>query len=111
MLYEVITEHNEVYFGYGFHSYPTYERGWRYAQPFMLVDQQGEDYKELPYYFVKMKDLEVVLKEAVNSTEIVAEAIKQKNRPLDEYIFNVTRFIDNRFYTKGVFCSPDLPAA
>lgn len=100
-------EFNDIYIGYGFRNYPTYDKGWRYARPFMLSSQQT-DVEQLPYYFVRTKDLEAVAKTAFNSTEYLMKSMQNQGRSIEDAIFLYTRFIDNIFYDRGVFCSPDL---
>jgi hypothetical protein len=98
---------NDIYIGYGLRSYPTYDKGWRYVKPFMLSGQ-NTDIEQLPYYFVRTKDLEAVAKEAIRSTKYLMKTVQNRGMSMENAIFIYTRFIDNIFYDKGVFCSPDL---
>lgn len=96
--------------GYGTYSYPTYERGWRYARPFLPADQEAALLHELPYYYVRTSDLEAVAKTIyethwesglVHNTEF-------SKRLLNELVLRQTRRIDHIFYDRGIFNSPDL---
>lgn len=93
--------------GYGCQGYPTCEKGWRYAQPFMISGKET-DYAYLPYYFVRTTDLESVAKKAITSTKPMMNTLANKRRSVQDGVFTYTRFIDNIFYEKGVFFSPDL---
>jgi hypothetical protein len=100
-------ELNDIHYGYGLRSYPTYEKGWRYVKPFMLSGQKS-DIEQLPYYFVRTKDLEAVGRKAIKSTSYLVNSLKSQGRTVEDGVFHFTRIIDNSFYDKGVFCSPDL---
>lgn len=97
----------DISLGYGCQGYPTYEKGWRYAQPFMVSGKET-DYTLLPYYFVKTSDLESVAYKAIKSTKPMMDSLANKLRSLRYRVFTYTRFIDEIFYEKGVFLSPDL---
>ena len=47
------------YAGYGYKSFPTYWKGWRYARPF--VPEAEYDPDGTTYYYVKLRDLEKLL--------------------------------------------------
>jgi hypothetical protein len=100
-------ELNDFSPGYGCRSYPTYEKGWRYAKPFTLSGKETE-YLLLPHYFVRTSDLESVAKTAIESTKPMMDALKNNGISVQDGVFSYTRFIDTIFYDKGVFCSPDL---
>ncbi len=100
-------EVNDLYIGYGLRGYPTYDKGWRYARPFMLPDRQA-DARQLSYYFVRTKELEAVAKAAFRSDEYLRKSVLSQRKTIEDAVFLYTRFIDNIFYDKGVFCSPDL---
>ena len=75
--------------GYGLYSYPTYERGLRYAAPFLIVDEKEveatmdseildrfyEEIMELPHYYVKFKDLADVFEGIYNTDEVMKSKI------------------------------------
>lgn len=100
-------EFNDLYIGYGFRGYPTYDKGWRYARPFMLAGRQA-DVRQPPYYFVRTKELEAVAKAAFRSDGYLMKSVHSQGKSVEEAVFLYTRFIDNIFYEKGVFYSPDL---
>jgi len=95
-----------VSLGYGLHGYPTYEKGWRYARPFVVSGEQT-DISKLPYYYVKMADLERLAIQATRATSQFSDVMKKHKFSLEEHSFQYTRIIDRIFYENGVFCSPD----
>lgn len=98
------TELKTVYTnGYGFYSYPTYKKGWRWVRPFLEPDST-QSLDELPYYYVKLSDLEKYLGRRL-SFSYGLENILRGGIP--EAVFLGTRLIDKTFYEKGIFLSPD----
>ena len=93
--------------GYGICSYPTYERGWRYARPFLTADQNA-DIMQLSYYFVRINNLERTAETIINDNESLQKSMQSRGFSVDEVVLTMTRYIDYIFYDKGVFCSPDL---
>ena len=65
-----ITDHTIIPYGYGYLTFPTYERGWRYAVPFEVDGENdylrdwGEEsilsQEEADFYYVKLEDIETV---------------------------------------------------
>ncbi|MEA4887995.1 MAG: hypothetical protein VB070_00805 [Clostridiaceae bacterium] len=93
--------------GYGICGYPTYERGWRYARPFITTNQ-NTDIKQIPYYFVRTDDLDMTAKAIITENENLRKSIKSQGLSISDAGFVLTRYIDYIFYDRGVFCSPDL---
>lgn len=93
--------------GYGYTSYPTYERGWRYVRPF--VTTEGMDPADTEqYYYVKMDSLEAVLAKAIEVNKSVRVSIQQQRWSLHKGKHIIARYIDNVMYENGAYLSPDL---
>jgi hypothetical protein len=73
-----------------------------------MISGKEKEYLYLPYYFVRTGDLESIAKTAIKSTKPMMNALKSNGISVQDGVFTYTRFIDNIFYEKGVFCSPDL---
>ena len=52
--------------GYGFATLPTYEKGWRYARPFVAADSAADPVigaladpriSDLPWYYLRLEDM------------------------------------------------------
>lgn len=89
--------------GYGTASWPSYEKGWRYAQPF----QATGEYRDDSLYFVRLSELEKV------SGAFLAMIRRggfggYAQLELPENVWAQTRYTDMALYDKGVFCSEDL---
>ncbi len=91
--------------GYGICGFPTYDRGWRYALPFLKENQTTAD--EPLYYFVRTADLERIAERF-----FALDSDLFKSRPLmttrAAYAHWAVRSIDEDFYRTGTFLSPDL---
>ena len=92
--------------GYGTASWPSYEKGWRYAQPFQVTAEAEND----AMYFVRLSELEKVagaflrmIRENRDSFGKYMEMLE-----LPENIWAQTRYTDMALYDRGVFCSEDL---
>ena len=92
--------------GYGTASWPSYEKGWRYAQPFQGTAEAEND----AMYFVRLSELEKVagaflrmIRENRDSFGKYMEMLE-----LPENIWAQTRYTDMALYDRGVFCSEDL---
>lgn len=93
--------------GYGYTSYPAYERGWRYVRPFLTTE--GVDHqRHESYYYVKMDSLEAVLDKVINVNESFQAAIRQQGWTLHKGTHVIARSIDNALYHHGAYLSPDL---
>lgn len=97
--------------GYGLRCWPDYREGWRYGQPFtneLIVDAFMGD---APKYYVKTSELGEVAGAFYDAYEdIFWDAIRvydgEKSR--EGFVYWVTRYIDERLFENGVFCSYDL---
>lgn len=54
--------------GYGYTSYPTYEKGGRYVRPFKTTEDVSFALSE-EYYYVKMNSLEAALDTAIRANQ------------------------------------------
>ncbi len=93
--------------GYGLCSYPTYERGWRYARPFTTVNQ-NTGAESSSYYFVRTEDLERTAQTIIGDNESLQKSMQSRGLSTGDAVIAMTRYVDNIFYDHGVFCSPDL---
>lgn len=93
--------------GYGYTSYPTYERGWRYVRPFLTAG--GEvNVESKQYYYVKLGSLESVLGKVIAENKSLQSAGHIKWRSILTGKHTTARYIDNTLYQHGVYLSPDL---
>ena len=89
---------DEDIYGYGFITWPTYSREWRYAKPFVASKEFGvvpPPYKEIsetPSYYVRYEDL----------VELAEEQTKQTSAWRMYYY-------DNWLCDLGLYYSPNLP--
>lgn len=110
------TLHNP--YGYGFYSYPTYERGWRYAVPFSTKEEpitiSNREWKlsqeEYEYLYIRIEDLETVW---MSSAEAVTPGTIDNIDCIDPVQLAKSReinllLVDHQLYTYGVYFSPDL---
>ena len=103
--------------GYGFYSYPTYERGWRYVIPFetgegpvvldggyMSVLSQ-DDYD---FYYVRMEDLEMVYRAYMEA--VVADQGEEmlESLSLDMRTYNTLYIIDRQLMYDSIYLSPEF---
>ena len=96
----------DVYFGYGYNSYPTYEKGWRYTRPFIEPGGAAKS-EELPFYYVKLSDLEHTVRLIIKSDKNRQEALRYERKTVQDVVYSATRFTDAIFYVEGVYISPD----
>lgn len=93
--------------GYGYTSYPTYEKGWRYVRPFRLAD--GE---HLPssdqYYYVRIEDLKAVIGEVIKVNPFMLTEIRQQGWSVQTGKHNIATYLDRILYRNGAYLSPDL---
>lgn len=93
--------------GYGYTSYPTYERGWRYAQPFALAGAEANAYAQ-PYYYVAQKDLYAVSRVVMDAHKPLSAAVKQRGLISKQGAHTMTLYLDDLLYQNGQYLSPDL---
>ena len=109
---EIVLTHgeNSAVFGYGLTSFPTYEKGWRYAVPFTASDEEpiptsgsldvlSQD--EYDYYYVRLRDL----------YRIAAAHFRTYPEYHDrgyELSVRTVLWADWRLFTQMMYDSPDL---
>ncbi|WP_405107074.1 hypothetical protein MHH28_26350 [Paenibacillus sp. FSL K6-1217] len=93
--------------GYGYTSYPTYEKGWRYVRPFKTAEDANPALSE-KYYYVQMDSLEAVLDSAIRANKPFRAAVRQQHWTLDQGKHTFARYIDDVLYQNGAYLSPDL---
>ena len=102
---------NSAVFGYGLTSFPTYEKGWRYAVPFAVVGEEDSipikgsldvlSQDEYDYYYVRLRDL----------YRIAAAHFRTYPEYHDRVYELSTRTVlwaDWRLFTQMMYDSPDL---
>ncbi len=93
--------------GYGYTSYPTYVKGWRYVRPFIAEEGLNQaHYKQ--YYYVNIDSLEAVLDKVIEVNQPFHDAIRQQGWSLNKGKHVIARYIDNALYQHGAYLSPDL---
>lgn len=90
--------------GYGFDSFPTYEKGWRWGKPFKSADGQGDD----AWYYIRTEDLEKAARQAFSSSQYLQASAKSAGLSGSEAVFALVRKTDRVFHQNGVYLSPDL---
>ena len=93
--------------GYGYTSYPTYERGWRYVRPFIPTSGSDQARNE-QYYYVRMDSLEAVLDKVIEANPPFHAAIRQQGWTLNKGKHTIARTVDHALYQHGAYLSPDL---
>lgn len=105
---KIITiNNNHLERGYGFIGYPTYKKGWRYSRTF-IVDENDKSIEELPYYYVRTKDLEDIADKVYDANKSFKISSQQMKLSRNQFINKMVRVIDTTLYDKGVYNSPDL---
>jgi len=93
--------------GYGYTSFPTYEKGWRYVRPFVTAEGLDSADNE-QYYYVNMDSLEAVLDKVIEVNQPFHAAIRQQGWSLNEGKHVISRYVDNALYQNGAYLSPDM---
>ncbi|KWX88974.1 hypothetical protein AMQ83_03350 [Paenibacillus riograndensis] len=93
--------------GYGYTSYPTYEKGWRYVRPFKTAEAASPGLGE-EYYYIEIDSIEAVLKSAIRANKPFLTAVRQQYWNLGQGTHTFARLIDDALYQNGAYLSPDL---
>lgn len=112
-------------YGYGLYSYPTYQKGWRYARPFRTLAELGLENRsaekmdgneldnllngvlsEQSYYYVRLDDLKKLSGSIFTQEEIRTNYLYDISS--EEAARTTLFWWDDEYYRWGVFCSPDL---
>ncbi len=113
-----ITDHTIIPYGYGYLTFPTYERGWRYAVPFELdgkddyIREWGEEsilsQEEADFYYVKLEDIELIYQLLISDRPVEEEIDpRERERRVQS---NLLR-IDEILMLDNIYISPDMQAA
>ncbi|WP_143804332.1 hypothetical protein [Paenibacillus sp. FSL R7-0337] len=94
--------------GYGYTSYPTYEKGWRYVRPFRTAEAASPGLGE-EYYYIRIDSIEAVMKSAIRANKPFLTAVRQEYWTLNRGTYAFARLIDEALYQNGAYLSPDLP--
>ncbi len=92
--------------GYGYTSYPTYTKGWRYVKPFRT--EAGEDAKQDQFYYIRIESLEVVLGETIDANQPLIAAARRQSWLGYKASHTMVRYIDHTLYDNGIYQSYDL---
>lgn len=90
--------------GRGIQSFPTFDRGIRYAKPFNIEGGNADD----SYYYVKLSELEKVASELISRSPSLEQARRAQGLSLERAVYEATRLTDKIFYNEGIYLSPDL---
>ena len=113
-----ITDHTIIPYGYGYLTFPTYERGWRYAVPFELdgkddyIREWGEEsilsQEEADFYYVKLGDIELVYRLLVSNRLVEKGTDPQE---IERRVQSNLLRIDQILQGSNIYISPDMQAA
>ena len=104
-------------YGYGYKTYPTYDRNWRYAVPFETGEEgprwkgeQAHDYilsqEEADFYYVRLEDIERVYRQLADAY-IAEEEIEAEPAEIEWEIYRNLFRMDNLFIADNIYLSPD----
>ena len=85
-------------------TYPTYERGWRWARP---LAQEGELLPE-DHYYIPLESLQAAARDLFATNENVERYRREAGLSVEEAARQMLLRTDAIFYEKGVYLSPDL---
>lgn len=88
---------NDSNLGFGIYTYPSYRKGWRYAEPVVV---NGARTHEMLY--VKMDDIEALIGEYYDANKGLS-ASNTKSQ-IKRYL---SLLIDRQYYESGIYLSPD----
>ncbi len=113
-----ITDHTIIPYGYGYLTFPTYERGWRYAVPFEVdgeddyIREWGEEsilsQEEADFYYVKLRDIELVYRLLVSNRLVEKGTDPQE---IERRVQSNLLRIDQILQGNNIYISPDMQAA
>ena len=113
VLINLCTSHSH-YSDERFCSFPTYERGWRYALPVLRVDSQNHDLvwhansQEEAYAYISLDDVKYLYTSFLNAycdiMEEIGNIVTKEQRKNTSYVF----LYDELLYDRGIYLSPDL---
>ena len=92
--------------GYGFFSYPTYEAGWRWVQPFVLEVEAPPENAQL--YYVRLEDLTAAARYWFESDDALRKSTVWTGLSCEEAAWEIVNNADVIFYDHGIVLSPDL---
>lgn len=104
-------------YGYGYKTYPTYDRNWRYAVPFETGEEgprwkgeQARDYilsqEEADFYYVRLEDIDRVYRQLAEAY-IAKEKIEAEPAEIEWEIRRNLFRMDNLFIMNNIYLSPD----
>ena len=104
-------------YGYGYKTYPTYDRNWRYAVPFETGEEgprwkgeQARDYilsqEDADFYYVRLEDIDRVYRQLADAY-IAEEEIEAEPAEIEWEIYLELFRMDNLFIADNIYLSPD----
>lgn len=93
--------------GYGYTSYPTYTKGWRYVKPFMTEEAVRNSEQER-FYYIRIESLEAVLGETISANQPLIAATRRQSWLDQKVSHTMARYIDHALHDKGIYLSSDL---
>lgn len=94
--------------GYGYTSYPTYTKGWRYVRPFKTEGAETA-LAQNQYYYIRIESLEAVLEKAISANRPLTAMTKSQYGLKQKATHHMARYIDQALYDRGIYLSLDLP--
>lgn len=94
--------------GYGYTSFPTYDKGWRYVRPFVTADGVNSSADNEQYFYVSLDSLEAVLDKIIEANRPFHAAIRQQGWTLNKGKHVIARYVDNALYQHGAYLSKDM---
>lgn len=100
-------------YGYGALTFPTYERGWRYAAPFEVDGEpyhyiKGDDLilsqEDTDFYYVKLEDIESIVRLLI----IAKNGETIDSRELESLVYTNLYSIDRLLANDNIYLSPDI---
>ena len=104
---------HSIPYGYGFFTFPTYERGWRYAVPFEVDGEpfqwEGDSdatlsQETMDYYYVKLSDI-IEVAQLLLSDDLDETVNAQ---PIGFGVYNAVFRIDHLLASDNIYLSPDI---
>lgn len=108
------TEKSSNPYGYGYLTFPTYERGWRYAAPFQtgneIFQYEGEilSQEDITFYYVRLEDIEKLYKLSVKKISEAIGTERYDANMREALLYTAVRRVDQLLASDNIYLSPDI---
>lgn len=92
--------------GYGFESFPTYSKEWRWVRPF--AENQNADLDTLPWYYMKTSDLNDLVIHMLRNSSHWQDLMQRAGLSESQAVSTIMKKCDNMLYETGSYISPNL---